>query len=140
MLGLLQRAGTTIGMQKPCASRERAWQWRRADLDAMAGDLRRPAPPALAGEIARALGLVRANGLDLDTVEQEDLRLPSFARMVPSLRRLLDERAARARLEQLEELALAAKPGQQRLSEEQQPSEQQQIQQPPTRAAPELGV
>lgn len=91
MLGLLQRAGTTIGMQKPCASRVRAWQWRRADLDAMASDLRRPAPPALAGEIARALELVRANGLDIDTVEQEDLRLPSFARMVPSLRRLLDD-------------------------------------------------
>ena len=91
MLGLLQRAGTTIGMQKPCASRVRAWQWRRADLDAMAGDLRCPAPPALAGEIARALELVRANGLDIDTVEQEDLRLPSFARMVPSLRRLLDD-------------------------------------------------
>ena len=91
MLGLLQRACTTIGMQKPCASRVRAWQWRRADLDAMASDLRRPAPPALAGEIARALELVRANGLDIDTVEQEDLRLPSFARMVPSLRRLLDD-------------------------------------------------
>lgn len=91
MLGLLQRAATTIGMQAPCASRVRAWQWRRADLDAMASDLRRPAPPALAGEIARALELVRANGLDIDTVEQEDLRLPSFARMVPSLRRLLDD-------------------------------------------------
>ncbi|MFZ9413314.1 MAG: TauD/TfdA family dioxygenase, partial [Alphaproteobacteria bacterium] len=40
---------------------------------------------------ARAIDLVRANGLDVDTVEQEDLRLPSFARIVPSLRRLLDD-------------------------------------------------
>lgn len=91
MLGLLQRAGTAIGATEPCASRLRAWQWRRADLDAMAGDLRRPAPAALAGELARAIDLVRANGLDVDTVEQEDLRLPSFARIVPSLRRLLDD-------------------------------------------------
>ena len=69
MLGLLQRAGTAIGATEPCASRLRAWQWRRADLDAMAGDLRRPAPAALAGELARAIDLVRANGLDVDTVE-----------------------------------------------------------------------
>jgi len=91
MLELLQRAGTRGDPLAPCASGIRGWQWRRADLDAMAGDLRLPSPAALAGEIARALELVRANGLDIDTVEQEDLRLPSFARMVPSLRRLLDD-------------------------------------------------
>jgi len=41
-------------------------------------------------EIAAGLAFCKANGLTVDTVEQEDVRLPTFARDVPELRDRLD--------------------------------------------------
>jgi len=41
-------------------------------------------------EIARALDFARANGLTSETIEQQDFRIPSFARDVPGLRARLD--------------------------------------------------
>lgn len=91
MLELLQRAGQRRDEADVRASTLPAWRWRRADLAGGAASLRWTAPAALQREIAQAMALVRANGLDLDTVEQEDFRLPSFARAVTSLRANLDD-------------------------------------------------
>ncbi|MBL8702898.1 MAG: TauD/TfdA family dioxygenase [Alphaproteobacteria bacterium] len=91
MLELLQRAGRPEDAPSLRPSTLAAWGWRRADLEARAGSLRWAVPPSLQREIALAMALVRANGLDLDTVEQEDMRLPSFAQAAPRLRALLDD-------------------------------------------------
>lgn len=42
------------------------------------------------GQIGAALDFARANGLSAETVEQEDFRIPAFARDVPRLRERLD--------------------------------------------------
>jgi hypothetical protein len=47
-------------------------------------------PDAVNDELRDALAHARANGLSLDTVEQEDIRLPSLARHVAALRARLD--------------------------------------------------
>lgn len=99
MLELLQRAGRRTEAAAPSASRLPSWRWRGPDLDARAATLRHAVPADLAGEIARAMAQVRANGLDLDSVEQEDMRLPSFARLVPGLQAQLDDGPGLAILE-----------------------------------------
>ncbi len=48
-------------------------------------------PAATNAELRVALAHVAANNLDLDTVEQEDIRLPSLAREAGRLRALLDD-------------------------------------------------
>ena len=45
----------------------------------------------VSGEIEAALSWVHEHGLDLSSVEPEDVRLPSFSRDVPILRRRLDD-------------------------------------------------
>lgn len=47
-------------------------------------------PDAVNAELRDAVAHARANGLSLDTVEQEDIRLPSLARHVAALRARLD--------------------------------------------------
>lgn len=42
-------------------------------------------------EIAAAISFCKANALTIDTVEQEDFRLPALARDIPELRRRLDQ-------------------------------------------------
>ena len=64
-------------------------KWRRDDL---AGEtaLFYTLPDAALAEIETGLAFAHANGLTVDTVEQQDFRLPSFARDVPELRARLD--------------------------------------------------
>ncbi len=64
--------------------------WRRDDLQRDAAQLFYSLPDRARDEIAEALAFATANGLTSDTVEQQDFRLPSFARDVPALRRRLD--------------------------------------------------
>ncbi len=78
-------AAVTLPTNEP-----RARQW---DADALRNDDRVHfyilTPDAL-NEIRTALDLARTNGLTVDTVEQEDFRVPSFARDVGKLRDRLD--------------------------------------------------
>jgi hypothetical protein len=64
--------------------------WRADDLTAEAPSLLIDLSPEVLVQIDAAVLRARANGLTVDTVEQEDFRLPAFAREVPALRRLLD--------------------------------------------------
>lgn len=91
MLELLQRAAGPRTAPDLRASTLPAWRWRRETLEARRAELTWAVPDALNRELAAAMALVRANGLDLDTVEQEDIRLPSFAQAVPALRARLDD-------------------------------------------------
>lgn len=91
MLELLQRAERERASPPLRPSASSPWSWRGADLAARAAALCWAAPDSLNREIAAAMALVRANGLDLDTVEQEDMRLPSLARAVTRLRSPLDD-------------------------------------------------
>ncbi len=91
MLDLLQRAERWPGCTPLRASGQSEWRWQRADIEAIAPRLRWRVPASLQHEIAAAMTIIRANGLDLDTVEQEDFRLPSLAVEIPRLRALLDD-------------------------------------------------
>jgi len=91
MLDLLQRKAGDSGGVIPVRSAQAGWAWDRATIAAQAERLRVAAPAGLATEIARAMAQIRANGLDIDSVEQEDMRLPAFARLVPALHRCLDD-------------------------------------------------
>ncbi len=91
MLDLLHRAERHHGSASPRASSQAGWRWRRADIQAIADRLRWRVTPAVQREIAAAVATIRANGLELDTVEQEDFRLPSLAAEIPRLRTLLDD-------------------------------------------------
>lgn len=62
--------------------------WTAATL--RAADLFIDIPAIVNAQIRAALVAIQANGLALDTVEQEDFRIPSFARLVPGIRRRLD--------------------------------------------------
>ncbi len=64
--------------------------WRQADLARDADALFYTLPDAARAEIATALDFAKANGLTVDTVEQQDFRIPSLARDVPDLRKRLD--------------------------------------------------
>ncbi|KMK64904.1 TauD/TfdA family dioxygenase [Puniceibacterium sp. IMCC21224] len=64
--------------------------WRRDDLAGEQSALFYTLSDAARAEIANALDFARANGLTVDTVEQQDFRIPSFARDVPDLRQRLD--------------------------------------------------
>ncbi|EPX85099.1 TauD/TfdA family dioxygenase [Salipiger mucosus] len=65
-----------------------ARRWTRDTLET--GALRYTLPPEALAQIDAALALARENGLTIDTVEQEDFRIPALARDVPELRRRLD--------------------------------------------------
>jgi len=67
-----------------------ARRWGRRDLDTEAPQLFYDLPASAWDQIAAALDFAHANGLTVDTIEQEDIRLPAFARDVPALRDRLD--------------------------------------------------
>lgn len=71
-------------------SEPRARYWTHAAIARDAGTVFRALPAAAMPELEAAMAFVQANGITLDTVEQEDVRLPAFAREVPALRRVLD--------------------------------------------------
>lgn len=64
------------------------WRWTPDALGA--ADYVVEAPDAVRAQIAASLDAVHRNGLDLDTVEMEDLRLPGLAEVVPRLHDRLD--------------------------------------------------
>lgn len=64
--------------------------WDRDTLESGRDALFYAFPPQVLEQIAAALTFCAANGLTADTVEQEDFRLPAFARDVPELRDRLD--------------------------------------------------
>ncbi|WP_417724282.1 TauD/TfdA family dioxygenase [Salipiger sp.] len=68
-----------------------ARRWSRDSLDP--APLRYTLTVAALDEIDTALRFARENGLTVDTIEQEDFRLPSFARDVAELRARLDKGA-----------------------------------------------
>jgi len=67
-----------------------ARSWTRAELERDPSALVHDFGAAANAEVAAGMDRVRRNGLTLDTVEQEDVRVRSFARAVPDLRRCLD--------------------------------------------------
>lgn len=87
-LALLHKAAAAPTVTAP-PDRRRAWRGR----DLAADSVRFPLTADINREIAAAMAHIRANGLDLDTVEQEDFRVPAFARHVPGLHRQLDDGA-----------------------------------------------
>lgn len=64
--------------------------WRQDDLAADQADLFYSLTDGARDKIAASVAFARANGLTVDTVEQQDFRIPSFARDVPDLRERLD--------------------------------------------------
>nr|WP_138487590.1 TauD/TfdA family dioxygenase [Marivita cryptomonadis] len=64
--------------------------WQRDDLVIDEPVLFYTLPDAAQREIAEGIAFAKANGLTVDTVEQQDFRIPSFARDVPELRERLD--------------------------------------------------
>ena len=87
-LTLLQVQGRPpIGPIAPATHAGRGWNASVAARPEIFFDI----DAATNGEIAAAMAFVRANGLDLDSVEQEDFRIPRFARHVGELRRRLDD-------------------------------------------------
>ncbi|MCC7426655.1 MAG: TauD/TfdA family dioxygenase [Alphaproteobacteria bacterium] len=64
--------------------------WTAATLDPLRESLFFDLPAATLAEIEEAIAHCRANGLTLETMEQEDFRLPSFAPHVAGLRHKLD--------------------------------------------------
>ncbi len=85
-----ERAGERVAATRLPAGDPPARGWDRQTLagDGLAHfyDL----TPEACRQVAAALEFARANGLDADTVEQEDFRVPAFARDVPRLRERLD--------------------------------------------------
>ncbi|MGP1394214.1 MAG: TauD/TfdA family dioxygenase [Inquilinaceae bacterium] len=85
-------SGTTTMVDVPSFRSRPARCWNRADLDRRAAaEVFVDLPALAASQIKEALGFIRANGLTLDTVEQEDFRIPAFAPLAADLRRRLDE-------------------------------------------------
>lgn len=64
--------------------------WRRDDLASDKAALFYTLSDAARAEIADNIAFAHANGLTVDTIEQQDFRIPSFARDVPDLRKRLD--------------------------------------------------
>ncbi len=64
--------------------------WRAADLSSRADEVFFDLGDEARSQIRQALPHIRANGFALANIEQEDLRLPAFAREVPGLRARLD--------------------------------------------------
>lgn len=64
--------------------------WEQSDLEANWPSLFYDLPQAALDQIGAAIDFANENGLTADTVEQEDFRIPAFARDVPALRRTLD--------------------------------------------------
>lgn len=65
-------------------------QWGREDLDRDGAQHLYDLSDEALGQIGAALTFAKANGLTIDTVEQEDFRVPAFAVDVPQMRARLD--------------------------------------------------
>ena len=65
--------------------------WRGKDLTAKSGIIHFHLSPKIRDEIIDSLAFVRANSLTLNTITQEDFRLPTLAREMPELRQRLDQ-------------------------------------------------
>lgn len=64
--------------------------WRHDDVSNDEPVLFYTLSDAALDEISKGIAFANANGLTVDTVEQQDFRIPSFARDVPDLRQRLD--------------------------------------------------
>ncbi len=85
-----QRYGMTEVLDnKPPASNPR--DWRRDDLAANEASIFHTLDADVLAEISAAVGYVRAGGLDAETMEQEDFRVPALARQIGGLREHLDD-------------------------------------------------
>ena len=65
--------------------------WGDKDLAAKSGIIHFHLSSQVRDEIIGSLEFVRANGLKLNTITQEDFRLPTLAREMPELRQRLDQ-------------------------------------------------
>ena len=65
--------------------------WGDKDLAAKSGIIHFHLTSQVRDEIIGSLKFVRANGLKLNTITQEDFRLPTLAREMPELRQRLDQ-------------------------------------------------
>lgn len=86
---LLTRRPGSLPPALPCGDAPRLWTGGSVEPHRAAHMV--DMPDAANRELHAALAHVRANGLGLDTVEQEDIRLPSLARITAKLRALLDD-------------------------------------------------
>jgi hypothetical protein len=86
---LLTRRPGALPPALPCGDAPRLWT--RDTIEPRRAAHLVDMPEAASRELRAALAHVRANGLGLDTVEQEDIRLPSFARIAARLRAMLDD-------------------------------------------------
>jgi hypothetical protein len=64
--------------------------WRKADIDADPAPVFCDLSPEALRQIEDAVAFAHANGLTAETVTQEDVRIPAFARTVADLRERLD--------------------------------------------------
>lgn len=86
---LLTRPPGALPPALPCGDAPRLWT--RDSIEPHRAAHMVDMPEAANRELQAALAHVRANGLGLDTVEQEDIRLPSLARITARLRAMLDD-------------------------------------------------
>ena len=73
---------------------EKKWpnrSWRSRDLTEKSNNISFSLSPEIQNEITESLVFVRANNLKLDTITQEDFRLPSLARSMSEFRGRLDK-------------------------------------------------
>ncbi len=85
----LRHGMTEVLDNNPPASNPRGW--RRDDLAANEASIFHALDAEVLAEISAAVGYVRAGGLDAETMEQEDFRVPALARQISGLRERLDD-------------------------------------------------
>jgi len=86
---LLRRMPPTIAAVS--ASQDTPRLWDRDSIEPHRARHLVDLPAGVNAELRTAMAHVRANGLELETVEQEDLRLPSLASEAARLRAMLDD-------------------------------------------------
>ena len=86
---LLTRRPGTLPPALPCGDGPRLWT--RDSIEPSRAAHMVDMPDAANRELHTAIAHVRANGLTLETVEQEDIRLPSLARITARLRAMIDD-------------------------------------------------
>lgn len=85
-IGISQIRIDAGSLQEDCPARS----WRRDDLRQESDRLFYCLDAQAIAQIDQALAFCHANGLTIDTVEQEDFRIPAFARDVADLRARMD--------------------------------------------------
>jgi len=86
---LLRRVPPPVTQVSPSTDKPRLWN--RESIEPHRARHLIDLPDGVNEELRAALAHVCANGLDLETVEQEDLRLPSLAHHAARLRAMLDD-------------------------------------------------